>query len=352
MQTDFLIIGQGICGTFLSWKLQNAGCSCIVIDAASPLAASRVAAGIINPVTGRRIVKTWLIDEILPAMLHEYTQLGNELGIETISRKDIVDFFPTPQMRNAFLKRSEEEKTYLSLPGTITPWEDLFNNDFGYGLIAPAYLVHLQELLPAWQRRLQQWGWWRNELFNAHDLRIADNSISYGDITASRIIFCDGIASFNNPWFALLPFAPNKGEALLIEIDGYPQDLIFKRGMNLVPWKRNIYWVGSSYEWEFEHSDPTPAFRERTELLLEQWLKKPFKVIDHLASVRPATIERRPFMGIHPLHPAIGIFNGMGTKGCSLAPFFAGPFVEHLLHEAPLHPEADVQRFRRILSKQ
>lgn len=352
MQADFLIVGQGICGTFLSWKLQGEGCSCLVIDAASPLAASRIAAGIINPVTGRRIVKTWLIDEILPAILREYAQVGKELGIDTISRKDIVDFFPTPQMRNAFLKRYEEDKAYLSLPAEAAPWEQLFSNDFGYGLIEPAYLVHLQELLPAWQRRLQQLGWWRTELFHPGNLRIADNSISYGDITASRIIFCDGIASFSNPWFANLPFAPNKGEALLVEINGYPRDLIFKRGMNLVPWKKNIYWVGSSYEWEFEHSDPTPVFRERTELALEQWLKKPFKVIDHLASVRPATIERRPFIGIHPLHPSIGIFNGMGTKGCSLAPFFAGSFVQHLLHQAPLHPEADIQRFRRISSKQ
>jgi len=62
MEIDYLIIGQGICGTFLSWYLRKAGISFIVIDEPRPDTASRVAAGIINPVTGRRIVKTWLIN--------------------------------------------------------------------------------------------------------------------------------------------------------------------------------------------------------------------------------------------------------------------------------------------------
>jgi glycine/D-amino acid oxidase-like deaminating enzyme len=57
-------------------------------------------------------------------------------------------------------------------------------------------------------------------------------------------------------------------------------------------------------------------------LLLKTWLKVPFKIIDHKASVRPANIERRPFVGFHPTLKNIGILNGMGTKGCSLAPIF------------------------------
>jgi len=58
MMTDVLIIGQGICGTFLSWWLEQKGLSFIVIDEERPYTASRAAAGLINPVTGRRIVKT------------------------------------------------------------------------------------------------------------------------------------------------------------------------------------------------------------------------------------------------------------------------------------------------------
>ncbi|HKC36540.1 MAG TPA: FAD-dependent oxidoreductase, partial [Chitinophagaceae bacterium] len=101
MQTDFLIIGQGISGTWLSYYLQKANKSFIVIDNDQPNAASRIAAGIINPVTGRRIVKTWMIDELLTFLVLAYEELGNELSIKAIERKSLIDFHPTPQMKIA-----------------------------------------------------------------------------------------------------------------------------------------------------------------------------------------------------------------------------------------------------------
>ncbi len=57
------------------------------------------------------------------------------------------------------------------------------------------------------------------------------------------------------------------------------------------------------------------------------------------------------------MHPAIpnldlGILNGMGTKGCSLAPFFAKQLTGHLLYNTPINADADVKRFARILTRQ
>ena len=104
-QTDILIIGQGICGTFLSRELERAGVSHLVIDEERPDTASRAAAGLINPVTGRRIVKTWMIDELLPFAKNAYRQIGETLGGSYMEPVSVVDFFPTPQMRIAFLDR-------------------------------------------------------------------------------------------------------------------------------------------------------------------------------------------------------------------------------------------------------
>jgi glycine/D-amino acid oxidase-like deaminating enzyme len=50
-------------------------------------------------------------------------------------------------------------------------------------------------------------------------------------------------------------------------------------------------------------------------------------------------------MGLHPEHPALGIFNGLGTKGTSLAPAMAAQFASHLLEDKPLWPEIDIKRF-------
>ena len=171
-------------------------------------------------------------------------------------------------------------------------------------------------------------------------------------MVAQKIIFCDGVESFQNPYFKNLPFAPNKGEALLVEIKDIPDNLIYKKGINLVPLNDHLFWVGSSYEWQFQDDQPTEIFRKRTELILLDWLKAPFKIMEHFASVRPATLERRPFVGFHPLNKCFGILNGMGTKGCSLAPYFANQLVENMLHQKPIDAGADINRFAKILNKQ
>ncbi|HET6766743.1 MAG TPA: FAD-dependent oxidoreductase, partial [Chitinophagaceae bacterium] len=166
-----------------------------------------------------------------------------------------------------------------------------------------------------------------------------------------KIIFCDGINSTKNPYFKALPFAVNKGEAILIEAPGIPSTHIFKKGMILTAVQNNLYWIGSNYLWEFPDDRPTEQFRRQTELLLKNWLKVPFRIVDHKASIRPANIERRPFVGFHPVYKNIGILNGMGTKGCSLAPFFARQLTEHLISGKEILPEADIKRFTKILMR-
>ena len=68
------------------------------------------------------------------------------------------------------------------------------------------------------------------------------------------------------------------------------------------------------------------------------------KVVAQQAGIRPSTKDRRPFIGIHPTQPAIGIFGGMGTKGVSLAPYLAEQFARHLLDGEDLEPEANISR--------
>ena len=358
MRTDVLIIGQGICGTFLSWWLEKAGLSFVVIDEERPYTASRAAAGLINPVTGRRMVKTWMIDELMSFAKDAYRDMSATLGVEGMRRASVVDFFPTAQMRLAFLQRYEEDPQFLQLPANEHDWDELFHYELGYGMIAPCCLVDLPKLLVAARGRMRSLGVLREERFERSALIVEGDGVQYKDIHARMVIFCDGIESFESPYFSRLPFAPNKGEALIVDIPGLSAvagkdegAIVFKKGISLAPWKDGLYWVGSSYEWSFTDAGPTAAFRQRTEAILRDWLKVPFYVREHIASVRPATLERRPFVGFHPVLPAVGILNGMGTKGCSLAPYFAHQLVEHITRGAVIRPDADVRRFVKILSR-
>ncbi len=352
MQVDILIIGQGISGTFLSYYLQKEKKSFVVIDNGFVNAPSRVAAGIINPVTGRRIVTVWKAEELFPFAWQAYNEIGHQLGITAISQKNIIDFFPNPFMRESFLKRIEEKAEYLHSFPEQNHFNLYFNYEFGCGEIRPAYTAHLETLIPAWRKHLQQNSQLREEEFDPALLQTGNEKIVYKDIIADKIIFCDGAGDSSNHFFKQLPFAPNKGEALVVEIPGLPQQYIYKKSMTLAPLaEKDMFWIGSVYHWDFDNAEPTPAFRKNTEAVLKEWMRIPFRIVEHRCGIRPATIERRPFVGLHPLHKNIGIFNGMGTKGCSLAPYFAKQFVDHILYNLEIDPEAGISRFQKILSR-
>lgn len=352
MHVEFLIIGQGISGTFLSYYLKKAGKTLLVIDKNEPNSPSKIAAGVINPVTGRRMATVWLADEVLSFAWKAYQEIGNDLSITAISQKNIIDFFPNPFMRENFLNRLEEKNEYVELYADENSFNRHFNYEFGCGEIKPVYIAHLETLLPAWRQQLVKQQCLREEHFDIAQLSVGTNKIEYNDISADKIIFCDGPVGIDNPYFRQLPFAPNKGEALVAEIPGLPTSHIFKKGLMIVPLEgRDLFWIGSGYTWDFDNADPTAEFRQSTERTLKEWLKVPFKILEHRAGLRPATLERRPFAGLHPHFPAIGILNGMGTKGCSLAPYFARQLTDYLLHGKIITREADVSRFKKILLK-
>jgi len=352
MQVDVLIIGQGISGTMLSWFLQKEGKTFLVIDDAAQNTPSRIAAGVINPSTGRRYVTTWMAEEMLDFASRIYKEMGDWLNTPLLYPKSIIDFFPSPQMRNAFVDRVTEDDTYLHAFPDQNLFNPFFNYDFGCGEIKPAFTVHMSLLLKKWREELLQQNQLQEANFELTALQIKEDGIAYNGITAQSIIFCDGIAAANSSWFSLLPFSANKGEALIIECPDLSKDHIFKKGMLLVPLpEEGQFWFGSNYQWEYEDGLPSEKFYKAATELLQHWLKKPFKIINHLAGIRPATVERRPFVGFHPLAPSIGILNGLGTKGASLAPFFAHQLVQHIVYGFPISPEADVHRFQRILSK-
>lgn len=349
MVVDYIIIGQGICGTFLSWNLLKEGQSVLVIDESRPFSSTKVASGVINPVTGRRIVKTWMIDKILPFATEQYLQFGREMGVELIRRCNVMQFHSTPQMKEAFVERYQSDKQYLNITDG-DQWKPYFNFNYGVGEIDPCMLINLNLILDHWRSRLANKNQLLEEHFDNSHLSFSNDLVRYKSITAKKIIFCNGTDAFDLPYFNLLPYAKNKGEALLAEIPGLPKTNIYKQALSIVPWKDDIFWIGSTYEWKYDDLQPTEFFRKSAEDVLKFWLKIPFTIVDHIASERPATVERRPFVGLHPVHSSIGIFNGMGTKGCSLAPYFAYQLSQHLVNNVPLNPEADVQRFKRILS--
>jgi len=342
---DIIIVGQGISGTVLSSALMEQHQKVLVFDDGNKKAASKIASGVINPVTGRRIIKTWQIDEVMPAAVRMYQALEKKLDTSIVKQCNIVNFHASEQMQKAFEDRIAEDPTYLStqpLPNTIAA---AFDAPFGHTVIDPCWLIHLENLLHHWRQYLIEKNTLIEDVFEFNKLGVTADQIVYKNYTANKIIFCEGAKGQENPYFNQLPFAPNKGEALLVKINNLDNSFIYKETVSIVPWKDAIFWVGSNYEWDNYNDDPSPSFKEKTMAALNEWLTIPYEVIDHIAAIRPANTQRRPFIGMHPIYKNIGIFNGMGTKGCSLAPYFAEQLTSHILQQTTLDNEASIDRF-------
>ncbi len=351
MNTDYLIVGQGISGTLLSRSLIKEGKRVLVIDDGDTSASSKVASGIINPVTGKRLVKTWMIDQFMPFAENVYREIEKEFGISLITQCNILDFHLSRDAENIFNARSGEEKEYLRSAKDDEHWAEYFRFNYGIGEIAPCMLVDIRGMLNAWSDHLAKNDALLREEFTLSDCIIEKDSVSYKNITAQKIIFCNGAVCAENPYFNRLPWSKDKGEALIASIPGLPANNIYKQGINIVPWHSGLFWIGATHDWKFTDMQPSISFLKKTEEQLDYWLRLPYKIVDHLVAARPTNIERRPFVGLHPGMPSVGIFNGMGTKGCSVAPYFAHQFAQHLVNNTPLMPNVDIKRFNRILSR-
>ena len=148
MKFDYIIIGQGICGTFLSWNLLKAGKKILVIDESQKFSSTKVASGIINPVTGRRVVTTWMIEELLSFALKAYTEIGSDIGEAIIEQKNTIAFPPSVQMFQTYEKRANEENSFIqSFENNEEEFHKYFDFTFHTYTIDPTYLIYLHPLL-------------------------------------------------------------------------------------------------------------------------------------------------------------------------------------------------------------
>jgi glycine/D-amino acid oxidase-like deaminating enzyme len=348
MQVDYIIAGQGIAGSLLAWQLSQRGQRVLVYDAATQNA-STASGGLINPVTGKRIVKTWMYDELLASAIQLYTQLSVHFGQQFLTQKDILNFFATRDEEALFDERMHQQP--LLRKEDAGNWQGYFHHHYGVGKISPSYVLNVQGLLAALRDSFAKGGMLVQEHIDWSAVEMGEGQVRYKDVVAKKIICCEGAATMNNPYFSLLPLSLNKGEVIIANIPGLPQSHVYYQGIKILPLSNGMFWVGSSFDWKYEHLQPTEAFRHRVEEQLNYWLKLPYTITAHYADVRPSVVDHRLLCGIHPKHPQLGILNGLGTKGCSLSPYFSAQLADHLVNGTAILPDADINRFKRILSR-
>lgn len=344
---DYLIVGAGIAACTLGYRLEKAGKRVVYFHDSSISAASAVAAGIINPITGRRYVKSWRIDELLPAADALYSLMEQELGVRFYFRLPLVRSIANRGESNSWLARTglPAYQAYMDDDPKLGQLPDLVNPAFAYGGILQAGRTDLHTLCKAWQKRALDQGRLIDDHFDYDDLQIRDNTISYAGIHAKHIVFCEGWRARYNPWFSYLPHRGAKGEVFLAQIDGPPLKRLFKNRIFLVPRQSGDYWIGATTQNQFEHDQPTKSGKDWLDREVKTLLKGPVYIKDHQAAIRPTVRDRRPLLGPHPKYNNMFIFNGLGTKGASLAPLMSKWLMDHLENGMDIPEEVAIKRF-------
>ena len=338
-----LIIGQGLAGTALAWRLHERGIPFVIVDRDEPVTCSKVAAGLITPVTGMRLKVSWRFEVFYPEALRFYRRLGKHLGTRFFFPRAYVRLLKNEQERQKWPKRLRESEVGPFVhpqapqldPALVTLPHEGFQQRHAAWLDTVTYLEASRRFF--------------GEAFQAAHIQpgeVQDDAegVTWNGQRFSHVVWAQGWQAAKHPLFTWVPFQNALGTILTVKADLQGERRILNRGCWLIPRSDGTLRAGSTYEWTFP--DPpagSPDMVADLEAKLRDFLAVPVEVLESQSAVRPIIKSRQALLGAHPSHPRVVFFNGLGSKGSLRAPWLAKHLVEHLLDGTPLDPEFDLQ---------
>ncbi|QYY35910.1 FAD-dependent oxidoreductase [Ruficoccus sp. ZRK36] len=331
---DYLIIGQGIAGSVLADKLLARGQRVLVVDDGHRTSSTRVAAGMINPLAGKRLALSPGSDWLLPAAKGYFAQLEARTGTRV--------FHPLPirrVLRNTNERKRLEKKraipTYTPYIGEVSPPGSLgdVNDPHGSFITLGGGYVASGPLLSSLRERLRQANALAEVEFHHEDLELLPAGVRWQGRVYQTVVFCEGMRLRDNPWFSDIVTDPVKGEILDLKLPNPPEGEILNKGKWLLPQENGQVRLGATYERSCLDTEPTPEGREQLMDALRQIFPEHpgEQVVAQAAGVRVCTPDNQPLIGRHREHPALALFNGFGSKGNSLVPGWAEVFTASLV---------------------
>lgn len=335
------IIGSGLAGSCVALHLIERGAEVTVFDNGVNHS-SLVAAGLITPLVFRRMNKSWRVDEFIDYLIPFYRSLEKD-DEEVLRTIPLRRMFSSEQERGYWLDRqgADEYRRFMEL---VTEDDDQYEfaiNNFGSGRVKNCYAVNATPFFESSRDIIRRKATLISKPFS-YDLLDGE---SYNGEHFDFFVFCEGYMNYLNPFFKNIPVGQTKGDVLTVKALSIPDGQSLNRKCFMLPKGNNLFKVGSTYSWN--DPNPTPTENGKTQILdkLSYITDEEVEVVEHLAGVRPTTMDRRPIIGRHPEYNSYLLFNGLGTKGYMTAPLLAKEFTEYLLDEKPLHPEVLIDRY-------
>ena len=344
-QVDYLIIGQGLAGSLLGWELIQHGCTIHLVDNQQENA-SQIAAGLINPVTGMRLVKNQHINTLLPAARQTYQTLSQFFQEDFYIEKSMLRVVRNHKEYLSYQKRLQDTAYLDYLEAELKPAPDSIHAPLGLIQQKQTGYLLTQPLLSRLKHYFQAQQCYQASQFDYQALQY-HNSISWQGIHAQKVIFCEGYQAIYNPWFNALPFQLAKGEILTLTAEQTLIPDMLNYGHWFIPLNEHLFRTGASFEHTLLDTQPsTQAKQQLLDTLIQSYpVLSSARLDKQQANIRPTTRDKAPFIGQHPQHPNLTIFNGFGAKGSLQIPYYSRHFVQHLLHKTPIAPAVNCQRY-------
>ncbi|MBV1951699.1 MAG: FAD-binding oxidoreductase [Cycloclasticus sp.] len=346
---DFLIIGQGLAGSLLGWQLIQQGKHILIADPCLQQTTSRTAAGLINPITGKRLVKTNGLEHYLPSAKKLYQSLSEFFKQPFLHPLKQVRVFKSNDEVLQWEKRQQQADYAPFLGSRLDPSTKDYlrqNTIGGFEQKQCAYLDTVP-LLDQLRHFFLQQGCFISSKIDPKALTLTRNAIEWGDYQISKVIFCDGYQLKDNPWFSWLPLQPAQGEIFTLETDQpLPKEMV-QFGKWLLPLANGQFKLGATWQW-------SPLNELSCDTSVDELLNACHQQFSHLKNarlikknvgIRPGTRDKQPFIGQHPYHAQLFVFNGFGSKGSLIIPWCSERFADYLLNNKALPDTLDIKRY-------
>ena len=345
MKIDYIIVGLGLAGLSFSRELEKNGKSYIIYEDNSQNS-SIVAGGMYNPVILKRFTPVWNALEQLNLALPFYKDLEKKFNKNYDYSVDIYRIFKTIEEQNNWFIASDKPRlsNYMVSEILHEKYEGIQSN-FGFGKLINTGRIDTKSLINDYRNYLLTMGLLKNESFNYEKLKLDQSNCTYEEFQATKVVFCEGFGLSTNPFFNYLPMKEAKGELLVIHAPKLKVDFLIKAAVFVMPLGNNYYKVGATFNWKDKSKNPTQEGKNELISKLESFLTVPYKIVEHVAGIRPTIKDRRPLLGKHPKHNNLAVFNGLGTRGVMIAPLAAKTLYNHLEKGVELGNDFTINRF-------
>lgn len=346
---DCLIFGGGLAGSVLAWTLIENGKRPLLIDQSSKSRCSRVAAGLINPIGGKRLNLVWEAANQIHFAQAFYRRLEKRFEQQFYTERKVARLFSDENERSLW-EQKKDRVEYQAWSARLQK-DDLPSyldaNEFSGMAIIGAGVVKIPDLIESIHKDLDQRNALERTEFDYQEIKVQNESISWKCYQAPYAVFAEGHFATENPWFGFIPYRPAKGVIGRIDTNVPLLDTIVIQGKFLMPNSDGSATVGATYNWDSRTDESDSKGIAELESFLRKHLGNEWKWKETQAGVRPTIPGAMPAVGPHPEFSNLFSFNGFGSKGATQAPILANALYEFIWRAKPLAREITPSRFRK-----